>query len=235
MSNFFSIAIPTYEMKGKGVEYLEHSFQILNNQTFKDFEIIISDHSKSDDIKLLCDKWKDILDVKYFHNKKDVGSSSSNINNAIVNSKGTWIKILFQDDFLYNELSLENTHKVIIENSDKKWFASSCEHSNDGVSFYKPLYPKWDNRMLYGFNSISSPSVITIKNDNSRLFFDKDYIWLMDCDYYQRYFNKFGLPTIIPDITVVNRTWGEQLTNTITNDVKNNEHYQILKKHKIIW
>ena len=152
-----------------------------------------------------------------------------------MNSKGTWIKILFQDDFLYNELSLENTHKVIIENSDKKWFASSCEHSNDGVSFYKPLYPKWDNRMLYGFNSISSPSVITIKNDNSRLFFDKDYIWLMDCDYYQRYFNKFGLPTIIPDITVVNRTWGEQLTNTITNDVKNNEHYQILKKHKIIW
>ena len=61
MSNFFSIAIPTYEMKGKGVEYLEHSFQILNNQTFKDFEIIISDHSKSDDIKLLCDKWKDIF------------------------------------------------------------------------------------------------------------------------------------------------------------------------------
>jgi len=232
---FFSIAIPTYEMKGKGVEYLRQSFQILKNQTFKDFEIVISDHSKNDDIKNLCEEWKDTLDIKYFQNTKDIGSSSSNINNAIINSKGEWVKILFQDDFLYNDQSLENTHKVIIENSDKKWFASSCEHSNDGNTFYRPLYPKWDDRMLYGFNSISSPSVITIKNDSTRLFFDKDYIWLMDCDYYQRYFNKFGLPTIIPDITVVNRTWGDQLTNTIPDSVKKNEHYQILKKHRIIW
>jgi hypothetical protein len=152
-----------------------------------------------------------------------------------MNSTGSWVKILFQDDFLYDEFALENTHKIITENPDKKWFASYCEHSNDGVSFYRPFYAKWNDRMLYGVNTISSPSVITIKNDESRLFFDKNYIWLMDCDYYQRYFNKFGLPIIIPHITVVNRTWGSQLTNTIPNDVKENEHYQILKKHRIIW
>ena len=231
---FFSIAIPTYEMKGMGVGFLEQSFQIFKNQTFKDFEIVVSDHSKDDGIKQLCEKWKDILDIKYFHNTKDVGSSSSNINNAILKSTGTWIKILFQDDFLYNEKALENTYNIVVSNSDKKWFASSCEHSNDGVTFYRHLFPRWDNRMLYGFNSISSPSVITIKNDSSKLLFDRDYIWLMDCDYYQRYFNGYGLPTIIPDITVVNRTWGSQLTNTIPDEVKKNEHFRILKKHRII-
>jgi hypothetical protein len=234
MSKLLSIAIPTYEMRGKGVEYLEHSFQILNNQTFKDFEIVISDHSKNNDIKLICEKWKNILDIKYYHNTKDVGSSSSNINNAIMNSKGEWIKILFQDDFLYNDHSLENTYKTINENLEKKWFVSCSEHSKDGFTFYRPFYPKWSDKMIYGDNSISSPSVIVIKNEDSKLLFDKNYIWLMDCDYYQRYFNKFGLPTIIPFITVVNRTWDNQLTNTISNDVKQNEHYQILKKYKII-
>ena len=46
-----SICIPTYEMNGMGVEYLEYSFNILYSQTFKDFEIIISDHSESNLIK----------------------------------------------------------------------------------------------------------------------------------------------------------------------------------------
>lgn len=232
--SFFSIAIPTYEMNGKGSEFLEHSLNILSNQTFKDFDVIISDHSKDDEIKNLCTKWKDNLNIKYYKNTIDIGSSSSNINNAILKSNASWIKILFQDDFLYNEYALENTHKSIINNSDKNWFASTCEHSNDGTSYYRLFKPVWNDKMIFGVNTISSPSVITIKNDSNKLLFDKNYIWLMDCDYYQRYFNKYGPPVFIDDITVVNRTWTNQLTNKIPIDVKKHEHIEILKKHMII-
>ena len=42
---FFSVAIPTYGYGGKGYEFLVDNLEILNNQTFKDFEIVISDHS----------------------------------------------------------------------------------------------------------------------------------------------------------------------------------------------
>ena len=59
-----SICIPTYEMKGKGVEYLEYSFNILYSQTYTDFEIIISDHSLSNEIKDLCEQWSQILNIK---------------------------------------------------------------------------------------------------------------------------------------------------------------------------
>ena len=38
-----SIAIPTYEMHGHGVEYLRHQFNIFSKQTFQDFEVVISD------------------------------------------------------------------------------------------------------------------------------------------------------------------------------------------------
>ena len=231
---FLSIAIPTYEMDGKGSEYLEFSFNKIKSQTFKDFEVVISDHSKDDSIKDLCEKWSSVLDIKYLRNLIDVGSSSSNINNAIKNSEGQWIKILFQDDFLFDNESLMNTYNSIVSNSESKWFISKCQHSNDGVTFYRENMPSWNDRMLFGNNTISSPSVLTIKNDGSKLFFDNDYIWLMDCDYYQRCYNNFGLPIIINHVTVVNRTWSTQLTNKISMSIKQYEHLEILKKHKII-
>ena len=43
-----SIAIPTYEVKGRGVEFLNDLFRTIEIQTFKDFEVVVSDHSKDD-------------------------------------------------------------------------------------------------------------------------------------------------------------------------------------------
>ena len=78
-----SVCIPTYEMNGMGVEYLEYSFNILYSQTYTNFEIIISDHSTSDDIKDLCEQWGQVLNIQYFKNEYKRGISSANINNAI--------------------------------------------------------------------------------------------------------------------------------------------------------
>ena len=234
MKPFLSIAIPTYGYNGKGGEFLTFSFDKINNQTFKDFEIVISDHSIDDTIKKICDEWSNILNIKYIRNEFGRGIISPNINVAMKNCNGSWIKILFQDDFLFDDESLMNTYNSIVSNSESKWFISKCQHSNDGVTFYRENMPSWNDRMLFGNNTISSPSVLTIKNDDSKLFFDNDYIWLMDCDYYQRCYNIFGLPIIINHVTVVNRTWSNQLTNKISMDVKRYEHLEILKKHKII-
>ena len=66
---FFSIAIPTYGYDGKGVEFLDYNFEKLNNQVFKDFEIIVSDHSIDDTIKTICNKWGDTLNIKYYRNE----------------------------------------------------------------------------------------------------------------------------------------------------------------------
>ena len=41
-----SVCIPTYEFRGEGVRYLTEIFDGLRKQTFQDFEIVISDHSK---------------------------------------------------------------------------------------------------------------------------------------------------------------------------------------------
>ena len=45
-----SICIPTYEFKGDGVKYLSELLDSLRKQTFKNFDIVVSDHSLDDKI-----------------------------------------------------------------------------------------------------------------------------------------------------------------------------------------
>lgn len=222
-----SVCIPTYEMKGKGVEYLEYSFNILYSQTYKDFEIIISDHSISSEIKDLCEQWSQVLNIQYFKNEYKRGISSANINNAIKHANGDIIKILFQDDFLYDETSLEKQ----IECFKGEWLITACCHYN-GKEVHKPFYPQYHDQIQYGRNTISSPSVVMFKNKNI-IEFDEELFWLMDVDYYKRMYDKFGLPDICNYITVVNREHENQVSNILaTEDVRKKELNYIIQKYK---
>jgi len=72
------------------------------------------------------------------------------------------------------------------------------------------------------------PSGMTLRNEDL-IYFDNDLNWLMDCDYYQKMFIQHGEPSILDKITVVNRTWGGRLTDTIPQSLKDKE-FNILKQ-----
>ena len=42
-----SVCIPTYEMRGFGAAFLKQCLDILKKQTFKDFDVVISDYSNN--------------------------------------------------------------------------------------------------------------------------------------------------------------------------------------------
>ena len=189
-----SICIPCYEMNGKGVEFLNYSFEILKNQSYKNFEIIIF-------------------------------GNTPNINFAIKKSYGEIIKILFQDDFLFDSDSLFHLVFNFVGNHNH-WLISACCHTKDGVNFYNPLYPKYHDNIHYGENTISSPSVLMFKNENV-IEFDENLCWLMDVDYYKMLYDKFGLPSICNYVTVVNRSHPDSITNSkiVDFDVKKEIEY----------
>ena len=64
-----SIACPTFEYYGRGVEVLDDMFRTIANQTLKDLEVVVSDHSKIDVIKDFCEENVYNLDIKYFRNE----------------------------------------------------------------------------------------------------------------------------------------------------------------------
>ena len=227
-----SVCIPTYEMGGKGVEFLEESFLALRMQTCKDFEIVISDHSKDDSIKNFCESVakKSSLNINYFRNVKQRGSSSANINNAIKCATGEVIKVLFQDDYLC-DIDCLNLIYERFKNPDVNWVVNGTVHTSDSVHFFDPMVPKYNDEIYLGNNTISSPSVLAIRNKNV-LAFDERLSWLMDVDYYKRLFDKYGLPEIVENILVVNRLWDGQIsTSQITQSIVDKEVAYMRRKH----
>lgn len=230
---FLTVAIPCYEMHGHGHQFLSESLFKLTQQTYKDFNVVVSDHSSNDLIKQIVDYYRREhgLQILYVRKEYERDNASSNMNNAIRLANGKYIKLLFQDDFLYDEHALQNTVNAINANPGCQWLVSASEHSHDGINCVRPFYPRWNDNFLQGVNTISSPSVVTIKNTYDKLFFDLSLCWLMDCDYYHRYRELFGLPVIINEITVVNRLWGNQLTNTLSDEQKEKDFEFIRKKY----
>lgn len=212
-----SICIPCYEQHGKSKEYLSQNLNMLRRQTFTDFEVIISDDSNNDDIDNLILDYKD-LNIVYKHNSIRLGHSQ-NTNQSMSMAKGSLIKIIFMDDYLYHVDSL----KDIVEAFEGKWLVTACEHTYDGLSYFRPFYPKYSEDIYTGNNTISSPSVLTIKNDSEKLYFNPEYSWLMDCEYYKRCYNKFGEPKILNKINVVNRMSPYQVSNNLSEVKKNEE------------
>ena len=67
-----SVAVPTFEYYGRGVEVLDDMFRTISTQTLKDVEVVISDHSVNDDIQNYCEKNEYNLNIKYIdENKKN--------------------------------------------------------------------------------------------------------------------------------------------------------------------
>jgi glycosyltransferase involved in cell wall biosynthesis len=77
-----SICIPTWEQYGRGVEFLKNNFEQILKQTYKDFNVIISDHSKDDNIKSLCENYSSQIKIKYFKNENHFGNGPANTNNT---------------------------------------------------------------------------------------------------------------------------------------------------------
>lgn len=227
---FLSICIPTYEMHGEGERFLRHNLDVLTQQTFTDFDVVISDHSQGNGIKNLCEEYRDRLTIHYYKNTHGKGSSSANINNAIKHATGTLIKIIFQDDFLSSPRALEDIVEAFDIEKDS-WLITACEHSKNGIDRYRPFYPKYHDAIHLGKNTISSPSVLTIRNKDP-LLFDENLLWAMDTDYYKRCYDAFGYPKILNTITVVNRVGNHQVSAShVTEKLKKTERLYLLKKY----
>jgi len=210
-----SICIPCYEMHGLGGDFLSFSLDRILEQTHKDYEVVVSDHSQSDLIKNVCTNYESFgIDLKYIRNKNNLGNSSANINNAILNSSGEIIKILFQDDFLFHKRSLSHINKIF-SITNNFWLVTASCHSLDGKNFEKNYYPIYTDDIMEGNNLISSPSVLSFRKSEHQILFDENLVWLMDCDIYKRLHMKHGEPFYLNVINVVNRTWEGQFNNHI--------------------
>ncbi|MEK9181594.1 MAG: glycosyltransferase family 2 protein [Patescibacteria group bacterium] len=220
-----SVCIPTYEMHGEAQRLLTRSFDILKKQTFKNFEVIISDNSENDVVKNLCENIEyGSLDIKYFKNPQK--GISINTNAAIKKASGEFIKILYMDDYLADQNSLQD----IVDNFKGHWLVTGCGHDNGNGEITHTHLPIYNKKIYLGKNTIGAPSVLTIKNENP-LMLDENLTWLLDCDYYKRLYDKYGEPDVLNKVNVIIGLEKHQTTNYLNYKIRWNEKWLMIKKH----
>lgn len=130
-----SIAIPIHDTT-KTAFFLSRLLKSLDEQTFKDYEIVITKE----------------------------GAMAHNHNQAILRSKGELIKLMQMDDYFAHPEALQDIVDAFKE--EDQWLISACTHTLDGVNHFNPHLPSWNDRMYTGNNTLGGFSTLTIRNDH---------------------------------------------------------------------
>lgn len=221
-----SIAVPTYEADGKGITFIKKIVESFNIQTYDNLELVISDHSINDDIKNYI---YDLNNEKivYIKNENDRGLQVENMNNAISNSSGDYIKLMNHDDYLDSP----NIIKFMIDliNQGFKWVISSCKHYNydTEVMYYhhNPRIEPNGEHLLEGLNYVGCSSVGLIPKG---FLMDVNVKYMADCELWYRLYSTFGIPGFLKGHNVVIGTGDHTLTRKFAS-----QHTEMLMKDKI--
>ena len=224
-----SFCIPTYESKGKAKQYLFDIFHALSHQTNKDFNVWISDHSVNDDVLNACREYADVFEINYVKNEDQRGQISANTNCALRNADGEILKVMFQDDFILTRTLVDELDKAFVDGVD--WAVTGFAHTIDnGQTHYNPKLPQYNDRLLEGVNTLSSPSISAFRNGIDE-YFDEKLTMLMDCDMYYRLYKYHGDPVVLKDYHISNREHRNQTQRTYEHLIPTEIDY-LKEKHK---
>lgn len=212
-----SIAIPTYEMKGLGAQYLQELFDSIIQQSHKDVEVVVSDHSQGNDILDVCNEYSKLFSLVYIRNYYDKGNGPANTNVALKHCSGDLIKIMFADDLFTDDSALEKINNRF-EESDCKWVVTGFSHTRDGKNFYRPMIPRWSEHLLEGQNFMGGPSICTVRKDSLE-YFDPICRMLMDTEFYHRMRYYHGMPSVLDDICVCSREGDYRVSSNLELDI----------------
>jgi glycosyltransferase involved in cell wall biosynthesis len=122
---FVSILIPAYRP-----DWLDTTIASALAQTHRNFEILISDDCPTEEVRALVGKWEDSR-IRYMRNPSR-GVPGSNRDHLISESKGSYLKFLFDDDFLMPN-SIEILLKISIEYDAKLVFHNRHLVDENGI------------------------------------------------------------------------------------------------------
>lgn len=208
-----SIVVPVWEFHGRGNEFLDDLLKSIVSQTHEDLEVIISDHSKDDCLLETIGKYSSDLDILHIMNCTCRGNSPANLNYGLKRASGEIVKIMFQDDFFYDNTALEKINKAF--ESEISWLVCGCNHFDDvGKVFYWRLKPVWDDNVLEGKNNLGSPSTIAARKIVfDTIHFDEKLVMLMDCEFLYHAKKIFGLPFVCEDMLITSRVHPDRISS----------------------
>jgi glycosyltransferase involved in cell wall biosynthesis len=182
-----SICIPAYQQ----VEYLSRALASLVEQTFQDYEVIVTDDSPDTAVETLLQAYGADGRFKYLRNPERLGSPR-NWSRAIELTSGEYVKILHHDDWFAGPDSLSK-FVALLDADPEVTFAFSGSQVVDVVNGGQRLHkcPKHDFELLtsspeilFRANLIGAPSATIFRRSAYVVEFDARLKWLVDVDFY---------------------------------------------------
>lgn len=233
-----SICIPTYN----NLEAFKRCFESVLMQTYKDYEVVITDDSSNNDIEFYLKNRSLAENIFYYKNKTALGSPE-NWNEAMRKSTGEYIKILHHDDFFTYDYSLQ-TFVDLLDNNPETSLAFVASRNfdlekNTVLSYNKPSNSKIEEIernpiTLINGNFIGAPSSTIFRNIGDYLF-DKNTIWLVDIDFYIQLLKDHKKLSYNNIDAITIGLSPSQITKEVESDIKINtfEFFYLLEKWDI--
>jgi glycosyltransferase involved in cell wall biosynthesis len=182
-----SICIPAYGQPEK----IERALKSVFEQTFEDFEVIITDDTPDESVFNIVKNFDD-KKIKYYKNQERKGSPE-NWNVCLEHVRGEYIKFLHHDDWFFNKDSLSGFIKMLDNNHnvDIAFCASANYNADETIKYiYYPPAVKLNKLrknylFLFSGNIIGAPSATIYRSRVSQKF-DRNLKWLVDIDFYLR-------------------------------------------------
>ena len=195
---FISICIPAYSR----VNYLKRLLDSILHQSYRHFEVVITDDSPDSAVYDLvhAHPLRDL--VCYFKNDPLLGTPE-NWNESIRRAKGEWIKLMHDDDWFRDGESLEAFVQAIKKSNANFYFSAYDNVFPDGRRMQVKTTAGFIRRLnrnpgiLLAANRIGPPSTVIFRNDPN-IIFDKRFRWVVDLDFYMRYLKTHGPAAYIP-------------------------------------
>jgi glycosyltransferase involved in cell wall biosynthesis len=201
INKIISICIPTYNNE----EYIAKTIRSVFNQTYQDFEIIISDDASTDRTIEIVQSFNDSR-IKIFNHEVNEGLSS-NWNRSIDLARGDYIKLVCGDDILY-PTCIEKQMRIL-DNDTNLAIALVTSYSHvinsiDNVIFKrKSIFHSGENNskkvmkkcIRMGSNFIGEPMVGMFRRASLHddLKFDGSNPHMIDLDFWFKLFEKGNL------------------------------------------
>lgn len=149
-----SVVIPIHDMKG-GAEFLWKTVNVLMEQSFQDFEIVISKNGKG---------------------------MAGNTNGGILRARGELVKILYLDDILGHKDALKEIVEAMDANPDKQWLITSA--NNNLYPYMTPDIEAGNNKLgSPSALTMRNRSVPMLFDEKMTWLLDCDYYKRMQAEY----------------------------------------------------
>lgn len=191
MQPLISICIPAYQR----LPYLQRLLDSITDQVFKDIEVIITDDSPDDLIEAWLRGRTYSFPLHYHRNATALGTPA-NWAQAMQQAKGSWIKLMHDDDWFTDRYALETFAAHLDESADVLFCGYWAYFEDRQKKLDRTLSQRAFQRIrrdpysLLANNLLGPPSVVLFRR-NMQERYDPRIKWIVDWEAYVRMIKRY--------------------------------------------